>query len=258
MAQTIRLCTWNIEFGFQLSAIMDAVQACSDFAGLDLLALQEASAHFGVKDARALAHALGKDYEYFQVTAQHVEGKSQANALVWNAKRVQVFEQSSVKLPHMHEVQRSRTERALLRRLPPQERISLVVEGKIAAQTVRIYVAHLDVIGYRHKRQQFERILSDAQTRTACDLTVIAGDLNTFRIRSRPKWTTLEQDARQAGFQDLTSEIRWTHSIPRLRLRQKLDAIFVKCAQPAQCRSWSLPIAGSDHIPVFAEINMGA
>lgn len=252
--ETIRLCTWNIEFGFQLGAILDALQSCGDFDGVDLLALQEASIHFGVKDARAVAHALGVDYDYYQVTAQHVDGRTQANALVWNTRRVQVLEHGSVKLPHMHEVMRSRAERALLRRLPPQDRISVFADGKLGSQTFRIYVAHLDVVGYRHKRQQFARILSDAQTRTACDVAVIAGDLNTFRIHTRPKWTRLEQDARQAGFTDLTSDIRWTHSVPRLRLRQKLDAIFVRCTQPVTCRSWSLPVDGSDHIPVFAEI----
>ncbi len=254
MTQALRLCTWNIEFGFQLGAIMDAVQSCSDFNTIDLLALEEASVHFGVRDARAIANVLGKHYDYYQVTAQHIDGRPQANALVWNTQRVQVLDRGSVKLPHMYEVQMSRAERAMLRTLPSQERISVMVEGKIDAQTFRIYVAHLDVMGYRHKRQQFACILSDAQTRTACDLTIIAGDLNTFRIRSRPKWTTLEVDAKQAGFKDLTSEILWTHSVPRLRFRQKLDAIFVKCAQPAHCRSWSLPIDGSDHIPVFAEI----
>ena len=244
MAQTIRLCTWNIEFGFQLGTILDALQDCEDFRAIDLLALQEASVHLGVKDARAIARALGAAYEYYQVNAQHIDGRAQANALVWNTQRVQVLERGSLKLPHMHEVMLSRTERALLRRLPPQERISIVVDGKLGAQTFRTYVAH----------QQFARILNDAQTRTACDFTIIAGDLNTFRLRSRPKWTTLEQDAKQAGFKDLTSEIRWTHSVARQRFRQKLDAIFVKCAHRAQYRSWSLPIEGSDHIPVFAEI----
>jgi endonuclease/exonuclease/phosphatase family metal-dependent hydrolase len=110
-------------------------------------------------------------------------------------------------------------------------------------------------VGYHHKRQQFDRILSDAQTRTSVDLTIVAGDLNTFKlIRSRPRWTQLENAAAAAGFKDLTSEIRWTHSVPRLRFKQKLDAIFVKYTQPTQCRSWSLDVAGSDHIPVFAEI----
>src|SRR5438067_125949 len=170
MAQTIRLCTWNIEFGFQLGTILDALQDCEDFRAIDLLALQEASVHLGVKDARAIARALGAAYEYYQVNAQHIDGRAQANALVWNTQRVQV--RGSLKLPHMHEVMLSRTERALLRRLPPQERISIVVDGKLGAQTFRTYVAHLDVLGYRHKRQQFARILSDAQTRTACDFTI--------------------------------------------------------------------------------------
>ena len=249
MAQTIRLCTWNIEFGFQLGAILDALQDCDDFKAIDLLALQEASARFGVKDARAVAHALGAQYEYYQVTAQHIEGRAQANALIW---RRHLFDKPPevISLSDVQNMRLTRAERTLLRAIPPQKRIAIRAES----EALRVYVMHLDVIGFTHKLEQFRAILTDSAARAQVPLTIIAGDLNTFRLRSRPKWTTLEQDAKQAGFKDLTSDIRWTHSVARLRFRQKLDAIFVKGAHPTHYRSWSLPIEGSDHIPVFAEI----
>ena len=53
---------------------------------------------------------------------------------------------------------------------------------------------------------------------------------------------------------DLTSDIKWTHAIRRVPVRQKLDAIFVSCERPLQYWSWSLDLPSSDHIPVFAEI----
>ncbi len=254
MTETIRLCTWNVQFGMELNTIIQAIQACSDFEQLDLLALQEVSIHAQAEDALHIAQALGPTYEYYQVTAQHIGRRVQANALVWNSTRMKVVHKGSVKLPHMHADTLPRTERALLRKLPLQQRISVMVEGKIGQETLRVYVAHLDVVGFQHKREQFYRILQDAQERPPVELTIIAGDLNTFKIRSRPSWKQLTTAAAAAGFQDLTSEIRWTHSVPRLRLKQKLDAIFIKYAHRTRCRSWSLDIAGSDHIPVFAEI----
>lgn len=262
MTQTIRLCTWNIEFGLGLNAILDALETCDDFDDIDLLALQEASIHGDVEDARLIATTLGAHYGHYQLTAQRIDGRVQANALVWNQRRVRVLSKGSVKLPQMHEVKLSRTERTFLRALTPQQRISIMVDGQIGRVRVRVYVAHLDVIGYHHKRQQFMRVLEDTQTRPPADLIIIAGDLNTFRLlRSRPKWMQLEAAAQAAGFKDLTSEIRWTHairprSLPRLRYRQKLDAIFVKYTRACAYRSWSLDVAGSDHIPVFAEIQM--
>jgi endonuclease/exonuclease/phosphatase family metal-dependent hydrolase len=112
------------------------------------------------------------------------------------------------------------------------------------------------VLGVAHKREQFQRILLDAHRRqppTAA--TILAGDLNTFRVRSRPSWAALTAAAEAEGFQDLTTEIVWTHRPwRRVRFRQKLDAIFVRCEGQCQYRSWSLDVPGSDHIPVFAEI----
>jgi endonuclease/exonuclease/phosphatase family metal-dependent hydrolase len=257
MTPTLRLCTWNIEFGLQLDAIVSAVKSRADFAGIDMLALQEASIHDGVEDGRVIAQALGGQYEYYQMTAQRVNGRVQANALIWNADRVQVDSMGSVKLPQRHEVKLSHAERLFLHAIPLQQRISIVVEGRVAEKLLRIYVAHLDVMGYELKRRQFHYVLEDAHKRPAADLSVIAGDLNTFRLfRARPSWQQLEDAANAVGFRDITTEIRWTRSVASGRLKQKLDAIFIRQPLSVPYRSWSLEIPGSDHIPVFAELQL--
>ncbi len=254
MIPPIRLCTWNIQLGSQLDRIIAAIHEQRDFAALDLLALQEASLHEGQEDARAIAAALGPEYDSYQVTAHMLDGRVQANALVWNTASVQVSHRDCVKLPLLREVHVSRTERTLLRALPLQQRISVVVEGFVGEQSLRVYVAHLDVVGFGHKREQFLRILDDMRGKGAVQLTILAGDLNTFKFRARPSWAQLLAAAEAEGLQELTREIRWTHSVPRLRMKQKLDAIFVGGARPLRHRTWSLDIRGSDHIPVFAEL----
>ncbi len=256
MKPTIRLCTWNIQLGSQLNQVLDALTHDHNFAGLELLALQEASIHHNIEDARTIAAVLGPTYDCYQVTAHLLNGREQANALVWNTERVRVRSKDSVRLPYAREVKLTRTERTLLRALPVQQRISLVVEGVLGTELFRIYVAHLDVVGFAHKRHQFAHILNDARLRPPVDLTILAGDLNTFKIRSRPTWSQLIAAAQADGFQDLTSEIRWTHSVRPLRMKQKLDAIFIRHNAPLEYRSWSLDIPGSDHIPVLAEITL--
>lgn len=243
--------------GFQLEAILDAIKTQADFAGIDLLALQEASTHSHRPDAEAIAQALGTSYQSYQVTAHLWDHHVQANALVWNSARFNVAHRDCVKLPRAHDVKLSRLERALLNALPKQQRISSVIDATMGDKSLRLYTAHLDVLGVAHKREQFLCILSDARVRQpVTDLTIIAGDLNTFRIRSRPSWSRLAAVATQEGFDDLTTEIRWTHQVKRVRFRQKLDAIFLRHTQPIEYRSWSLDIPGSDHIPVFAEIKL--
>jgi endonuclease/exonuclease/phosphatase family metal-dependent hydrolase len=63
----LRVCTWNIHLGLQLDNILGAISKHRDFAGLDLLALQEASVHGGRPDGAAIASVLGRGYECHQV-----------------------------------------------------------------------------------------------------------------------------------------------------------------------------------------------
>jgi endonuclease/exonuclease/phosphatase family metal-dependent hydrolase len=177
----------------------------------------------------------------------------QANALVWNSDRVRILEKDALRLPGRYENRLSRTERTLLRLLPLQQRMALVFDCWIAGQAIRLYVAHLDVLGYQHKQQQFDWILDDFATRDEADITILAGDLNTFKMGPRPRWTRLRTAAVAAGFEDLTTDIKWTHR-SRVPARQKLDAIFLRCDRSLRYESWSLDLPGSDHIPVFAEI----
>jgi endonuclease/exonuclease/phosphatase family metal-dependent hydrolase len=256
MSQTLHLCTWNIQLGKQLGTVLQVLEHNADFHTLDLLALQEASIHDTREDAGVMADMLGATYDCYQVTAHLLAGHAQANALVWNGVRVQVENKDSLKLPRPHEVKLTRREYALLRALPTQQRISLVVDARFNTETMRIYVAHLDVVGFEHKRKQLSRILHDAGRRSPVDLTLIVGDLNTFKVRSRPSWHNLIAAAEEAGFHDITSEISWTHAVHWLSMKQKLDAVFVRCARPLRYRSWALDAHGSDHIPVFSEITL--
>ena len=254
MTQPLRFCTWNIQLGLQLDKILAALRDEADLSGLDILALQEASVHGRKEDAQVIAETLGPEYEYFQVTAHTHKRFVQANAVVWNTRRLHVTHREVVDLPRARELKLSRTEGTLLRALRSQRRNSIFVEGARGAETLRVYAAHLDVVGFAHKREQFSRIVNDAQGRAPVDLTILAGDLNTFRVRSFPKWSGMVSDAEAAGLHDLTSEIHWTHAVRSIRLKQKLDAIFVGGRRPLRYRSWSLDIAGSDHIPVLADI----
>lgn len=256
MSQTLRLCTWNIQFGMQLGTVLQALEHHADFHNLDLLALQEASIHDKREDARVIAEALGAAYDFYQVTAHLHGGRAQANALVWNSAVVHVENKDIVKLPRRSELRLPLHEDTLLRALPTQQRLSLVVDARLDTETLRIYVAHLDVVGFEHKREQLSRILQDADGRLPVDLTLLAGDLNTFRIRARPLWNNLFATAEAARFHDITTEINWTHAVHRLKIRQKLDAVLVKCERPCHYRSWTLEARGSDHIPVFAEITL--
>ncbi|HET9782994.1 MAG TPA: endonuclease/exonuclease/phosphatase family protein [Candidatus Dormibacteraeota bacterium] len=238
------MCTWNILLGLRLNKVLDAVRELSDFRDLDLFAIQEASIHDGRPDAEHIARAMGPGYSYFQATAQLFRGREQGNALIW---RRDLFAQHSPHVVSLSEIDTSRlgrVERALLRAIPPQKRIAIRAESS----DLRVYVMHLDVIGFTHKLEQFRGILTDMESRPPVRLTLIAGDLNTFGPPRLQLWRRLRHAAHEAGLVELTRGLRRTHWTA-----QKLDAIYTVGPISHRHHAWTHNVRASDHLPVFAE-----
>jgi endonuclease/exonuclease/phosphatase family metal-dependent hydrolase len=244
----VRVCTWNIQLGLRLGAVVDAVRTRAEFRGLDLLCLQEASVHSGREDSAAIAQAMGPGYEHFQATAQLRRGAEQANALIWRRETFQPGEPHVFSLRGAAFAKMTRAERALLRALAPQQRIAIRAESA----ALRVYVVHLDVIGFTHKVEQLGAVIADMANRPPVPLTIVAGDLNTFGPPGLQLWRRLAATVSQAGLVEVTRNVGSTHWTS-----QKLDAIFVRASSSIQFRAWALDVRASDHQPVFADIELG-
>jgi endonuclease/exonuclease/phosphatase family metal-dependent hydrolase len=240
----VRICTWNILLGLRLNKVLEAVRTLPDFQDLDLFALQEASVHDGRQDAEAISEAMGPDYSYFQATAQLYRGREQGNALIWRRNMFHRPATAVVSLSDLPMPPMSRTERALLRAVPPQRRIAIRAESA----ALRVYVMHLDLVGFTHKLEQFRAILNDIEARPPIPLTVLAGDLNTFGPPRLQLWRRIRAAAHDAGLVELTRGLRRTHWTA-----QKLDAIYVRGPLHHAHRAWTISVRASDHLPVFAE-----
>ncbi|HEX7263232.1 MAG TPA: endonuclease/exonuclease/phosphatase family protein [Candidatus Dormibacteraeota bacterium] len=242
----LRVCTWNLNLGLRLDEILEEVSKHRDFHGLDLMALQEASDHGGRPDGMAIASLLGHDYECHQVAAQTVMGHVQANALIWNRRRVNVDRADHLELPRAKSgVRRGRV-------LLAQRRNTVVVEGKADRHTLVAYSVHLDIFGAAHKQAQLTHVLEDRKAREPADVTVVAGDLNLYHLSRWPSWSKLIHAYQKEGFIDAARSVRWTHSVGGIR--QKLDSILVRSSLDLKLRSWTVPLKGSDHIPLFADL----
>jgi endonuclease/exonuclease/phosphatase family metal-dependent hydrolase len=245
----MRVCTWNIQLGLRRGAVVDAVRARREFRGLDLLCLQEASVYLGREDGALIAEAMGPEYEHFQATAQLRRGVEQANGLIWRRGAFQPGTPEIVPLGEPAFARMARVERTLLRAIAPQQRIAIRAESP----TLRVYVVHLDVIGFTHKIEQFGAVIADMARRPPVPLTLVAGDLNTFGPPGLPLWRKLAATATRAGLVDVTRGVWRTHWTS-----QKLDAIFVRAGGVIKSRAWTLDVRASDHRPVFADIETAA
>jgi endonuclease/exonuclease/phosphatase family metal-dependent hydrolase len=240
----VRICTWNILLGLRLNKVLQSVRELDDFRDLDLLALQEASMHDGRPDAELIARAMGPGYSYFQATAQTFRGREQGNALIWRRGLLPARSPHVVSLSEIDAGRLTRVERALLRAIPPQRRIAIRAEST----DLRVYVMHLDVLGFTHKLEQFRAILTDMESRSPVALTLIAGDLNTFGPPRLQLWRRIRHAAHEAGLTELTRGLRRTHWTA-----QKLDAIYAAGRISAKHHTWTRGVRASDHLPVFAE-----
>ena len=242
----MRVCTWNIQLGLRLDAVLDAVRSRGDFKDLDLLCLQEASVHSGRPDGARIAEAMGPAYDYFQVTAQMRRGLEQANALIWRRDSFQPGQPQVVPLNTSTPANLRRLERTLLRAIAPQHRIAIRAESP----ELRVYVVHLDVIGFTHKIEQLRAVIADMAGLPLVPLTLVAGDLNTFGPPGLQLWRKLAATAAEAGLVEVTREVKRTHWTA-----QKLDAIFARADVPLAFRAWVVNLRASDHQPVFADID---
>jgi endonuclease/exonuclease/phosphatase family metal-dependent hydrolase len=239
--------TWNIQLGLHFDAVLKAVEERNDFHGLDLLCLQEASVHDGRPDAARIAQAMGRGYDHIQATAQMRGGLPQANALIWRRAAFEPDAPQTVSLSNPAVQSMTRAERTLLRAISPQQRIAVRAESA----ALRVYVVHLDVIGFTHKLEQFRAVIADMASRPPVPLTIVAGDLNTFGPPAWQLWRRLHAAAAEAGLVEVTKEVGRTHWTA-----QKLDAIFLRTELPFTSRAWALDLRASDHQPVFAEIEL--
>src|SRR2546422_6247643 len=140
------------------------------------MALQEASVHDGRPDAAVTAEAMGDGYAYSQATAQLFRGREQGNALIWRRDTFQRQTPEIVSLSGLPTPRMTSVERTLLRAIPPQKRIAIRAES----DELRVYVMHLDVIGFTHKLEQFRAILSDMAARPPAGLPPVPGGPDTF------------------------------------------------------------------------------
>ncbi len=247
--RSIRIATWNIARGTQLSTIGSELAHNS----ADLLMLQEVdwnAARSGRQDvAKALADRLHLNLCYaieFEELSQERGGKAfigQATLtrLPIRASRVLRFQkQSGFWKPHDW-IPSSIP--LLQRRLG--SRVALVTELEFAGQRIVVYNAHLESRSMGPlQAAQLDEILADLDRYPPGTPVIIGGDLNTKYFPS-----VFLHKLEQAGFRSATGEhIERTHTIV-----MALDWIFARGVK-IEDGTVRRDLKGSDHYPLYAEL----
>lgn len=246
----IRLATWNIDRGTQLSELSSELH--QNYAGLCLL--QEVDwndARSGDKDVAAeLARALQLNFaygiEFEELSQEHGRpayiGQATLTQLPIRRARVLRFQhQSGFWKPHSW----IPSDLPLFQRRRGG-RIALITELEFAGKLLVVYNAHLESRSYgRIQDEQIDEMLADLRRYPPDTAIVLGGDLNTKYIPS-----IFLHKLEKAGFHNATGEkIERTHAIA-----MALDWIFARGPIKIEEGQVRRDLHGSDHYPVYAEL----
>lgn len=253
----LHLCSWNIHIGLERHALLSSVRENPQFAELDLLFLQEASADEHGTDAHLIAEALGDRFSAVQRNIDRRLNRIRGLGLVWNPAAVEVIDVGLLELPHVRHPNVKRLHRFALTAIRARRRWALTVTANVGGHSVRAYNVHLNPGAFAYQMEQFQAILRDAEHRPMVDVVVLIGDFNSLRI-DRRKWLSWFAELQQRGYMNVSEDVDWTFRTFRSRrfpMRQKLDNILVKSRWPLDHDAHSQDIRGSDHLPLFARLD---
>jgi endonuclease/exonuclease/phosphatase family metal-dependent hydrolase len=249
--KTIRVGTWNIDRGGELST----VEAELERNPTDLLLLQEVdtnTARSGERDETAeLARRLHLNASYAIEFEELSQEKAQHQAFIGQATLTRLPMRSTRVLRFQHQSGFWKPRSWLPSSIPLMQRrlgsrIALVSELEFAGQLLVVYNVHLESRSYgRIQSEQIDEILSDSRRYPAGTPVVLGGDLNTKYFPS-----IFLRKLQEAGFHSaLGSKIERTHAIA-----MALDWIFARGKVLLSGGAVRRDFKGSDHYPLFAEL----
>lgn len=245
--RSIRVATWNIERGVELSTITPELRENP----ADLLLLQEVdwndarSGHLDIAKVLAqrlrLNAAYGVEFEELSQGDQAFVGQATLTRLPIQHSRVLRFRTQSGFWKPRDWIPSSIP--LLQRRLG--SRIALVTDLQFAGRLLVVYNVHLESRSMGHLQTgQLNEILSDLNKYPVGTPVIIGGDLNTKYFPS-----IYLHKLEKSGFHSATGErVERTHQI-----MMTLDWIFARGVriEEGQVRR---DLKGSDHYPIYAEL----
>ncbi len=223
---SIRIVTFNVEFGRHPVRAAEMIDSVPGLKGADIVLLQEMDA----PGAASVAHALGLGYVYYPATVYPLTRRDFGDAVL---SRWPVVSDERVVLPHRGRIMH--TEREAVG-------VTLMVGGRERVP-VRVYSLHLGTlgdVGPGARRDQLRAVLDDAEP---YPLVIIGGDFNS---------SSAPNQALPRGF-------LWpTKGGPRTALLGRIDHILVRGFVLPDSNFTGTGVNGgaSDHRPVWLVVKL--
>lgn len=225
----IRVVSWNIRFGIEVSSAIDELLRVDELVGADLLLLQE----MDEAGTDRIAAALGATHAFSSVAEHRKSERDFGNAIV---SRWPITDVASVPLPHVAPV-------------GGHPRAAVRARVGIADEEVLVYSAHTETAALRLRRRidQFRRIADDIRHEEP-DRVVVGGDFNTVTTRGV---AALTATMASAGLRHASTDSE--PSFRRAGREVDLDHLFT--GGLTALAAGTIPsTSASDHRPLWARL----
>lgn len=276
--------SYNIHMGVRLPVIIEEFKKRKLVENTAILCLQEVTENGGQNSCDKILQAfpdlpLAYRYEPLQL----YDGEVQANGIIYRRDLLSELHYKSITLPRVKNEDKLFAKRWFGNRLVMERKIcQSVLFQRRDKKTLRVLNTHLDALaGWMHTFNQLKRILQKFRKQSkGTDMAVLCGDFNTITLRPRDKkyFLRLREFLKKHRFHDVSDEVNNTYQFKTLEVRkfvvapfffrllafmrfparQKLDWILMysKGKKRFMDKAKAIPMPGSDHLPLIAEIEL--
>jgi endonuclease/exonuclease/phosphatase family metal-dependent hydrolase len=250
-SNVLRIATWNVHLGEDPFALAAALRTSPPMAGVDVLMIQEIEAHPGEGSSRSsrLADLLGMTWAY--APAREADAGTHGLAIL---SRFPLVDVAVMSLPHVDQPIRER------------ERIAVRADLVVGERRVPIVDIHLDLrIGAVDRIRQLHPAVIDLP-----EQVIVAGDFNTNPyawIAATVPITSTDAIVGQDQAYVIDDYLRTLGFVPAVPIDQPtfhaagidvhVDDVYPR-GLPVVAGGVATDVGGSDHWPVWADVDVGA
>ena len=228
---TLRVVTWNIQFGVEVAAAAEALLHDDELRGADIVLLQE----MDEVGTETIARTVGLNHVFASSGVHSRTGRQFGNAVLskWPLRDPEV-----VRLSHRSAVQ-------------GQDRIAVRATVAVGADDVDACSVHTEVpsLSPPKRRRQFDEVV-EATERWAPERLIVGGDFNTLTSRGVALVT---ERMRRIGAERVSAGAGTT--LRRAGREFTLDHVYARGVVPLD-RGVVHGIAASDHRPLWVQLRI--